>query len=161
MSWDKRTMTCVMREKVKDTQPIKALLFQKIMFSDEFWSSSAQEQMRSACVTTYSGQRSYLHLSYFWELHIYEYTYMYTHIYKMYVSFSGSMIFFLKKGLKPGLNWLEPGIVDVYGKAPLCVSGGWPGPCPSWSSKATWNYTYLKGIKQILSTQKRILFASS
>lgn len=42
----------------------------------------------------------------------------------MYVSFSGSMIFFLKKGLKPDLSWLEPGVTDVYGKAPLYVSGG-------------------------------------
>lgn len=79
----------------------------------------------------------------------------------MYVSFSGSMIFFLKKGLKPDLSWLEPGVTDVYGKAPLYVSGGWAGPCPSWCFKATWNYAYLKGIKQILSTQKKILLASS
>lgn len=59
--------------------------------------------------------------------------------------------------MKADLNWLEPGVIDVCGKAPSYVSGGGQGP--SFCSKASWDYAYLKGIKQILSTQKKISFA--
>lgn len=65
------------------------------------------------------------------------------------------MIFFLEKGLKLNLDWLEPGVIDVCGKAPFYVSGGGQGS--SFCSKATLDYSYLKGIKQILSTQEKNL----
>lgn len=77
----------------------------------------------------------------------------------MYVSFPWSMIFVLRKGLKLDLNWLEPGVIVVCGKALFYVSGGGQGP--SFCSKATWDCAYLKGTKQILSTQEKISFASS
>lgn len=38
------------------------------------------------------------------------------------------MIFFLRRGLKPDANWLEPGVIDVCDKAPFYVSGGGRGP---------------------------------
>lgn len=76
----------------------------------------------------------------------------------MYTSLE-AWFFFLSKGWKIDLNWLEPGVIDVCGKAPFYVNGG--GQVPSFCSKATWDCAYLKGIKQILSTQKNISFASS
>lgn len=70
---------------------------QKIMFSNEFC-SSAQEQMRSAYATAYSGQSYYyLYLSYFWELYMCGYTYMYTHIYNVRILFLKHDFFSLKR----------------------------------------------------------------